>query len=69
MLAESTAPLGFTPGPDQAFAIASAQVLTLTIANEANLGFIVYKTDPNGAPLPGSCFEVFENAGEGLRAR
>jgi uncharacterized surface anchored protein len=67
VLAEISAPLGYTPAVDLPFTVDSAQVLTLTVANQADLGFIVYKTDSDHAPLFGSCFEVYEDAGGGAK--
>ncbi len=65
VLAETTAPLGFQPPIDRIASITPNQTTTVTVSNQADPGLIVYKTDTTNAPLAGSCFEIYADAGGG----
>ena len=72
-LHELHAPPGYTPAPDQAIALPGGKQVEVTVTNTLGPatggggGLAVTIRDPLGAPVPNACFQVWTDAGGGVR--
>jgi uncharacterized surface anchored protein len=60
-----TLPGGYLISPNQPLTLTDGESRTLTAAHQRAGSLTVYKVDPNGAPLPGACFQLNLDGGGG----
>jgi uncharacterized surface anchored protein len=64
-LVETNVRFGYLGADDLTFSIAGGETKELTVVDQKGGMLVVHKVDQDGAPLTGTCFSVYTDAGDG----